>query len=293
MKELKDFLKYVDLAELHDKICHFRDIDFKKISYQEVQAAITKVITFKTPFGSECVLPSMRSSYPVGTRFYRVRTLPEDDQNLPFRAMSKVADCWEPPESISRVGRLNRENESLLYTAPISPIVAIEEMKISDNELFSLIVYEAVQPINVTIIGAKPVTEGLTREETLKVRMIQDFLKHEFIRDVGYGTEYLYRISESIVKDYFDLPPSIQDAWCYPSVAKKGYCNVCFRKERRSGLKLLGSQIVSIAREGDKCLFDVKWVAFESEDGVNLEYHQGGSDLVKLTFPEISTKKKY
>lgn len=293
MKDLKDFLKYVDTTDLHNKICNFRDLDFKKMSYQEVRTAISKVITFNTPFGSRCVLTSMTTSYPVGTRFYRVRTLPEDDRNLPLRAMSKVADCWEPPEEIARAGRLNRDNESLLYTAPISPIVAIEEMKISDNQIFSLIAYEAVKPINVTIIGEKPNTEGLTNEEALKARMIQDFLKHEFIRDVGYGTEYLYRISESIAKDYFDLPPDVQDAWCYPSVAQKGHCNVCFRKDRRSGLKLLGSQIASITREEDKYLFDVKLVAAESEDGVNLDYHPIGSDFHKLTFPEFQIGKKY
>uniref|UniRef100_UPI00334013FE hypothetical protein n=1 Tax=Castellaniella defragrans TaxID=75697 RepID=UPI00334013FE len=205
--------------------------------------------------------------------------------------MSTVADCWEPPENISRAGRLNRDNESLLYTAAISPMVAVEEMKISDNQLFSLIVYEAVKPINVTMIGAKPNTEGLASEEILKARMIQDFLKHEFIRDVGYGTEYLYRISESIAKDYFDLPPDFQDAWCYPSVAKKGHYNVCFRKEKRSSLKLLGSQIVSVTREGDGFLFNVKLVAAESGDGINLAYHQIGSDLQKLIFPEISVQK--
>ena len=251
MADLKDFLKHVDSTHLHDKICRFRDLDFKRMSYQEVQSAISEVITFNTPHGVISVLMPMNANYPAGTRFYRVRTLPDDDRKIPLRTMSKVSDCWEPPENIVRAGRLNRDNESLLYTAPISPFVAVEEMKIPDGKFFSLIVYESLEKINVTMIGAQPNIEGLHGEEVLKVKMLQDFLKHEFIRDVGVGTEYLYRISESITKDYFDLPPDFQDAWCYPSVAKKGHFNVCFRKDNRSKLKLVGSQIASVVREGD------------------------------------------
>jgi hypothetical protein len=284
---LKDFLKYVDIGHLHDKVSKFRDLDFKRMSYKDVQSAISDVITFNTPQGVVSVLMPMNANYPAGTRFYRVRTLPADDRNLPLRTMSKVSDCWEPPENIVSAGRLNRDNESLLYTAPMSPFVAVEEMKIPDDQLFSLIVYEALNQINVTMIGAPPNIEGLDSEEVLKVKMIQDFLKHEFIRDVGVGTEYLYRISESITKDYFDLPPDFQDAWCYPSVAKKGHFNVCFRKEKRSKLRLIGSQIASVVREGDNYLFQAKLVSKVSVDSVNLTYHKIGSEQQQELFPEI------
>lgn len=283
----KNFLKYVDISYLHDKICKFRDLDFKQMSYHEVQSAISNVITFNTPNGDICVLNPMNGSYPIGTRFYRVRSLPEDDKLLPLRTMSKLVDCWEPPEHIVMAGRLNRDKESLLYTSPISPITAIEEMKIKDNQLFSLIVYEALEEINVTIIGQTPKLDGLNYDEILKVRMIQDFLKHEFIRDVGIGTEYLYRISESITKDYFDLPPDIQDAWCYPSVAKKGSVNVCFRKNKRKKLKFIGTQITSITRENDNYLFRPRLIATTSEKNFNLSYHKIGSEVQKELFPEI------
>jgi hypothetical protein len=277
----------VDIGHLHDKVSKFRDLDFKRMSYKDVQSAISDVITFNTPQGVVSVLMPMNANYPAGTRFYRVRTLPADDRNLPLRTMSKVSDCWEPPENIVSAGRLNRDNESLLYTAPMSPFVAVEEMKIPDDQLFSLIVYEALNQINVTMIGAPPNIEGLDSEEVLKVKMIQDFLKHEFIRDVGVGTEYLYRISESITKDYFDLPPDFQDAWCYPSVAKKGHFNVCFRKEKRSKLRLIGSQIASVVREGDNYLFQAKLVSKVSVDSVNLTYHKIGSEQQQELFPEI------
>jgi len=99
--------------------------------------------------------------------------------------------------------------------------------------------------------------------------------------------EYLYRISESITKDYFDLPPDFQDAWCYPSVAKKGHFNVCFRKDKRAKLKLIGSQIASVVRKKDDYLFHAKLVTKIGADGESLTYHQIGSDEQRELFPEI------
>ncbi|EOC1268938.1 hypothetical protein ACI09D_004115, partial [Cronobacter malonaticus] len=273
MLTLKEFLNHIDISSLHNKICKFRDLDFKKMSYKEVQSAINDVITFDTPHGNICVLIPMITSYPVGTRFYRVRSIPQHDRVLPLPTMSKVIDCWEPPEHVVRAGRLNRDNESLLYTALMFPSVAVEEMKIKDNELFSLIVYEAVEPINATCIGQIPDLNNLNSEEALKAKMFQDFFKHEFMRDVGSGTEYLYRISESIAKDYFDLPTEVQDAWSYPSVAQKGQVNVCFRKVKKRKIKLIGVQITTVTQEDGHYLFHPKIIATPASDGLNLSYY--------------------
>jgi hypothetical protein len=284
---IKEFLYNVDPTELHEKICSFRLLDFKKLSYQDVQSQILKVITFNTPSGSRSVLTPSMSSYPTGTKFYRVRPLAEDDRKLPLRDMGLISDCWEPPNSIVKAGRLNKAKEALLYTAPMYPSIAVEELKIPDNQLFSLIVYEAIEPINVTSIGLPYNGPTLSKENLLKHRMIQDFLHHEFARDVGEGTEYLYKISESIVKDYFDLPPELHDAWCYPSVAKKGGCNDCFRSTSRDKIKLHGVQIASVSRSESDYLFQVKIIAKDSGNGINLSYHEMGSLEQQDLFPEF------
>ena len=54
--------------------------------------------------------------------------------------------------------------------------------------------YEAVEDVNVTVIGGDPDIDGLDETDALKLLMIQGFLRDEFTRDVGRGTEYLYRI---------------------------------------------------------------------------------------------------
>ena len=81
----------------------------------------------------------------------------------------------------------------MLYTSPINPSIAIEEIKIKDGERFCLIVYEAKTAIKVSLIGQWEDLPELNTEENLKMRIISNFLNDEFTRDVGTGTEYLYR----------------------------------------------------------------------------------------------------
>ena len=288
-RELKAHLQYIDLLKLQKKIDQFRKLNFKNLSYQEVGKAVHDVVFFDTFRGKSCILPiSGCPSYPAGTRFYRVRSIPRDDRKLPLKFMSKVSDCWEPPKEIVDIGRLNKAHEPLLYTTPGHPMTAVEELKISENEFFSLIEYEATQKINVAMIGGNFEYDGLNSDERLKLQMIQDFFCHEFIRDVGKGTEYLYRISEYIAKTFFDFPAEVQDAWCYPSITKKENYNVCFRpKKRKEKLKLIGVQIASIRTINKEKVFYIPLVVKESPDGHNLSYFGIGSSEQKEMFPEI------
>ena len=83
--DYKCFLKYVDIGELDDRIDIFRGLDFKKMSYEEVQSAICDVILFDTPKGKSSHMIRHDIPYPVGTRFYRVRTLSENDCQMSTR----------------------------------------------------------------------------------------------------------------------------------------------------------------------------------------------------------------
>ena len=293
-KELKSHLQYIDLLELQGKIDKFRKLNFRNLSYHEIHKAVHDVILCDTPRGKLCILPiSGCLSYPTGTRFYRVRSIQKDDKKLPLKSMSKISDCWEPPKEIVDIGRLNKAQEPLLYTTPGHPMTAVEELKIPDNEFFSLIVYEATQQINVAMIGGNFAYDGLNNDERLKLQMIQDFFCHEFIRDVGKDTEYLYRISEYIAKAFFDFPSEFQDAWCYPSVPNKKHYNVCFRpNKRKEKLKLIGVQIASIRKINKEKVFQIGLVAKESPDGYNLSYFRIGSPEQQEIFPEIKPLKQ-
>lgn len=289
---LKEHLGYVGLHELHDKISAFRRLPINRLSREELCKEISDVLCFETPNGQCAVLTPAGGSYPAGTRFFRVRSLEPDDTKFPLRDMRIESDAWNPPTHVVRQGRLNREGESLLYTSPINPKTAVEEMKIPDDTNFSLIVYEALADIKVASIGITPDHPDLDRDEMLKLRMLNDFLAHEFTRDVGIGTEFLYRTSEIIAKNYYDLPPAMQDAWCYPSIADKPSVNVCFRpKVAHQKLRLLGVQIGTCKRERGDMLFNIKCIASGFNNSGLFIYHRIGSDVQRDVFPEIQVQE--
>ncbi|WP_280570694.1 hypothetical protein [Chromohalobacter sp. 296-RDG] len=290
--DIKQHLKYVEIHDLHEKICAFRELPFSRLNKTEIAKHISNVLCFDTPNGNVAILTPRVGSYPRGTRFYRVRRLEQTDTKFPLSGMRSESDAWNPPPHVVRKGRLNREGESLLYTTPINPKVAVEEMQIPDGDNFSLIVYEAMEEIRATTIGARCNDENLTSNEQLKLNMLNDFLAHEFTRDVGSGTEYLYDISETIAKDYFDLPRDIQDAWCYPSVADRPMFNVCLRPEvARQKLSLVGVQIASRTHiDENSGYFHVKCVASGFDDCGAFVYHRIGSETQKKLFPEIRSQ---
>ena len=74
-----------------------------------------------------------------------------------------------------------------------------------------LIEYEALKDVKVVNIGMWKSNSDLSEEENLKMRMMMNLLGDLFSRDVGDGTELLYRLSERIAKDYFDLSSEVQD----------------------------------------------------------------------------------
>ena len=215
-----------------------------------------------------------------------------NDHYIPLKALSKKQDAWNAPEIFCKLGRLNKEGESLLYTVPQIPFIAVEEMKVQDNEWFLLIVYESVKDIKANVIGTWDDSEEFSEDENLKMRMINNTLGMIFTKDVGEGTEFLYRASERIAKDYFDLPKEIQDAWCYPSVAaKKGY-NVCFRPEVASEvLSLVGVQVCKVCRIGGDYQFICPLIAIWEERKNMYEYYPVNSKECGRLFPEIQISK--
>lgn len=228
--------------------------------------------------------------YPKGTIFNRIRPFKEQKEML--EQMNFVQDAWNCPANlVTTYGRLHRPNESLLYVSP-NAITAIEETKIKYNQPFALIQYEATEDIKANCMGIFNVQEQqheLSSNQLVKLRIINDFIKDEFTRDVGKGTEYLYRTSEFIAKHFFDLPPRVvQDAWCYPSIANKPSVNLCFRPEiAKEILQLKGIQLGLDYEVSDSSLkLSIIGIMTEGYDG-DLLSHKIGSEKQKEVFPHI------
>lgn len=288
--DIHSLLSKITILDIEKKIEKFRMIDLKKISNKDLSNALMEVLSININGDKHSILFPRFMEYPAKTRFYRVRKINSNDTSIPYNTISKEQDVWNPPvELILQPGRLNKAHESLF----ISPFTAIEEMKIHEDEKFGLIVYESEFPIKVVMIGFWEDIPELTEEENLKLRMFTHFLHTEFTRDVGFGTEYLYRVSEMITKEYFDFPPKdIQDAWCYPSIATKKHVNVCFRPDiAKDLLRFVGVQFCQIKRFDDVIRIKCNYIATGIDANKKLLYSSVNSDLCRQLFPEIKIEK--
>lgn len=282
--DLQGVLKRIDPLTLQNKISKFRKQNISRMSDMEINQAILDVLCSDGVFS---YYTNMRV-YPAGTKFYRVKRF--SDSKIPNSRFSYVQDYWETdPKFLKEYGRLNKPMESLLYTSP-DLFCSIKEVHIGDGDYFAAIQYTAKRPVKVNMIGGDyDYTQlGVTDERAILIHeMLNGFLRDEFSRDVGKGTEYLYRVSERIAKDYFDLPPKIvQDAWAYSSVQDKTKYNVCFRPEiAHDILELNGAMICKLGTEKAIRVF---CVAIGSDVEGKISFYPLGSDEQKRVFPDIT-----
>lgn len=250
-KQQEAFLKNIDSGKLVEKIRKFRALNIKDMKIQEIADAISEVLTWNGVF---YYLPNM-GMYPIGTSFFRIRKL--NGSLIPNENLCIYGDFWEPPRScVKAEGRLNKKGESLLYVTPEEPKVLLKELHVAEGEYYALIKYVALDQVKVNIIGGRYNYSDIGITDNMAILnndLMNDFLRDEFSRDVGKGTEYLYKASEIIAKWYFDLPPeNVQDAWAYSSIQDKEKYNVCFRPEiAHKLLKLEGALICKKEKADD------------------------------------------
>lgn len=277
---------HITIPEIEEKIANFQKIDLDKISDKDLDMAIADVMNIEVKGQKMQIFLPQGCIYPAGTRCYRMRIVNTHDLDQ----FSNIGAYWNPPKDcISKSGRLNKVHESLLYTS-LNYATTFSELKIQSNQTFALIVYEALEPIKMNIIGADKYISELSENDNRKYQLYNKFLREEFTKEVQTGFEHYYRVSEYIAKYYFDLPArDIQDAWMYPSVASSGEYNICFRPDiAKEVLKFVG---VIIGRMIDlkECIFQCLLIG-TAESGNSMSFTQYNSTLMEKLFPEFIPK---
>ena len=281
--DIQSILKQIDPLALMQKIKKFRKLNIARMGNTEISQAILDVICWNGVFACYTNI----KAYPAGTKFFRVKRLKGEE--IPNERFSVYQDYWETdPKYLTAYGRLNKPGESLLYVSP-DLYCSIGEVHIQDNEPFVAIQYTAKSDIKVNMIGGEfDYGELGVHDEKVKLihEMYNSFLRDEFSRDVGKGTEYLYKVSEIIAKSYFDLPPKIsQDAWAYSSVLDKAKYNVCFRPDIAHDLLELNGAMICKVNQSTK--ITVQCVAIGADENNNILFYKMGSEQQKQVFPEI------
>lgn len=104
-------------------------------------------------------------------------------------------------------------------------ITPLYECGVEKNDYYAIIQYSICRDKELIgyMVGNNGEPEDLNDVGKINNKIINDFIVSEFTKPVGIGTEYLYKISNVIARNFMDMP--FADAYVYPSIAnyKKGW----------------------------------------------------------------------
>lgn len=172
------------------------------------------------------------------------------------RLIKDVSECWEPVPGSSKMGRCNAKGSPVLYVSEKLK-TPFEELFIEPNEQVYVIKYKQIARLNLKKIVSEKLNitdqEGnpiYDKDSMLSYQILREFVRSEFLKPVGKGTEYLHRISGSMCRVWFDTNDS--DGWLYPSVQSPEDFNVAIKRESaRKKLEIEDIRIVQMVNKED------------------------------------------
>jgi hypothetical protein len=254
IKVFKECFKRVSIRELKDRIEYFKTfVNLRAISEEDLRKELFKLFSFDHN-GTQLSFFLNSETYTnqyEHFNFYRIRKFtPEDLHNIgttEFPSMKSEQDVWARPKAcVTNFGRLNSIGESMLYTA--RQFSAVRETGCREGDFFFLLVYENKRILRLSQLHVNTYFEEFDELENAKQTILYDFLVNEFTKVVNPGSEYLYKVSIGIYKQFFNNRHI--DAFTYPSAKSNkglGY-NVCFNTEKaKDCLNFCGASVYQLA----------------------------------------------
>ena len=232
-------LNTIPTLEILDKLEKYRRLDLKRISDNEL---------FKLTLETVPVCNISCKCYRSGTKLYRVREYLGNE----FTKLSEL--LYVPSKLVKTRGRLNDVGESILYVS-LDPVTPFHEVKAKVGKSYCVITYEICEEeqIQVSTIGENSywILNNLNSQGEINSKIIDQFFYTEFTKEVGKGTEYLYRTSTMLAKNFFDIPNS--DGYEYPSVAVNRNINLAIKPDSvDKKVKVVGVENITIKSITDK-----------------------------------------
>lgn len=239
---------------------------------------------------NEYRLPFIFHDYLIGHIFYRARVV----NNLSNLTHWKQSDFWEvPTKFVSSYGRINSKHESVFYLSS-DLMQTLKEIRYKYDRPVVVSAYMLTRQISSVQIGARfdeSMIDGKTlsnEEELIECNLISDFFNDIFSYPVGKGTEYLYKFSNSVFKNFYTLPESVSQAWSYSAIENPNIMNVAFKNGDASKyLNFMGSVcMVSYPGDGFKIpfYFNDNYKLMFNFNGLNKEWI---NNVFKIDFTNI------
>lgn len=209
----------------------WRSLDLVSATDQDVES---RVIRFMDRI-EQTVVARTDKRFPALWRLQR-----DDD-----RDWGHTSALLYPPSHQAKPGRCNRQGCPVLYCADRAS-TTFDELRVQTGDRVVLIQYECTATLTLarlvgkfapTHLDGSPLFEG---EHLAAYQILRDFLRSEFMRPVGEGTEFLYRISAALCRHWLDSEES--DGWEYPSLWSGGGTNVAIKSASvDTKLKIIGA----------------------------------------------------
>lgn len=232
-----------------------REVKNKLFKDMEMKSIDNDLLTID----NEYKLPIISRNYPMGYIFYRARIV----DSLSKLTHWKESDFWEvPTKFVSSYGRINSKHESVFYLSS-DVMQTLKEIRYKYDRPVVVSAYMLTRPIASVQIGARfdeSMIDGKilsNEEELIECNLMSDFFNDIFSYPVGKGTEYLYRFSNSVLKNFYTLPEGVSQAWSYRAIENPNIMNVAFKNgDANKYLKFMGSVcMVSYPGDGFKIPF--------------------------------------
>ncbi|MFW2491700.1 hypothetical protein ACN077_24550 [Clostridium chromiireducens] len=248
----EDYFNNLVLDDMQKKISDFYNLDFSKMSDDEIRKAYFN-----------CILPQNHNIYntsvfeievPVNEFLYRIR---KDIASLDM--IKSTSDFWCNPHQ--KVNRLNTDNEQILYTSTRLS-TAIKETGIEIGEKFLIIKYRVTKPLILIPIQVENRYESEIEDENYKkAKIINDFINNLMCLTKDKFNE-VYRITNSIkrIPPFTNLSTREMDGWLYVSAQDKEMTNIAliFPKVKEK-MEVSTTQIVrKVSEEEIQVLSDKK-----------------------------------
>ena len=222
------FSEDINIQEVVSKIEKFETQDISQLNETEIVEFIDEILSTNGRY----YFSDKTDDIPSASSFYRVRKLNDkifEDRTIESEKirelLSNEQEFWACPKHlITEYGRLNKPNESVLYTSIEDIITPLYETNITKDDIVLLIKYKSKNTITVgSIIEHEIVNTNKQFEKIMK--LYSEFIIKQFRKKENNNKDYI--LTNTVKNLFFNTMKVL----AYPSIKNNLKFNVAFSGE--------------------------------------------------------------